>query len=81
MLPRITMARHDDAYRVWLRFTDGAEGVVDLSDELHGPLFEPLRDPALFAQLRLHPELHTVVWPNGADIAPEFLRERLRSAA
>lgn len=40
-----------------------------------------LRDKALFAQLRLHPELRTVVWPNGADLAPEFLRGLVRVPA
>ena len=44
----------------------------------YGPVFEPLRDPILFGKLRVDPDLHTVVWPNGADLAPEFLRERLR---
>jgi hypothetical protein len=44
-------------------------------------LFEPLRDLAFFSQLRLHPDIHTLVWPNGADLAPEFLRERLRVPA
>jgi hypothetical protein len=81
MLPRITAARYLHHYTVWLRFSDGAEGDVDLSAELHGPLFEPLRDLALFSRLQLHPDIHTLVWPNGADLAPEFLRERLRVAA
>ena len=60
-------------YRLWLRFSDGLEGIADLADELDGPVFEPLRDPALFAGARLDAELHTVAWPNGADLAPEFL--------
>ena len=81
MLPRITDARYLRDYIVWLQFSDGAEGDVDLAAELHGPLFEPLRDLTLFSQLRLHPDIHTLVWPNGADLAPEFLRERLRVAA
>ena len=81
MLPRITDARYINGYTVWLRYADGAEGTVDLSGELSGPMFEPLRDRAVFSQLRLHPELHTLVWPNGADLAPEFLRANLRAAA
>ena len=81
MLPRITDARYINGYTVWLRFMDGTEGTVDLSGELTGPIFEPLHDRAIFAQVRLHPELHTLVWPNGADFAPEFLRARLRAAA
>lgn len=81
MLPRITAARYLRDYTLWLRFSDGAEGDVDLAGELHGPMFEPLRDKALFAQLQLHPELRTVVWPNGADLAPEFLRGLVRVPA
>ena len=49
--------------------------------ELHGEIFEPLKAIEYFKTLRVHPELHTVVWPNGADFAPEFLRSALRVAA
>lgn len=81
MLPRITDARYVAGHSVWLRFADGAEGEVDLSAELHGGVFEPLRDVEVFRNFRLHPELRTLVWPNGADFAPEFLRAALRVAA
>ncbi|MBS0320524.1 MAG: DUF2442 domain-containing protein [Proteobacteria bacterium] len=81
MLPHVTEARYVGGYIVWLRFNDGSEGEVDLSNELHGPIFEPLRDLGQFRQLAVHPELRTVVWPNGADFAPEFLRSALRVAA
>jgi hypothetical protein len=59
----------------WLRleFDDGVVRDVDLSNELHGEVFEPLRDPAFFAQVTVNPETGTVEWPNGADFAPEFL--------
>ena len=77
MLPCIVYARHDGDYRVWLRFSDGAEGTIDLESELTGPLFEPLKNPGLFSKLRLDPELRTLAWPNGADLAPEFLKELL----
>jgi hypothetical protein len=81
MLTRITAARYLGGHSVWLRFSDGLEGTVDLSQDLAGEVFEPLRDAAFFAQVKLHPELHTLVWPNGADFAPEFLREKLLVAA
>jgi Protein of unknown function (DUF2442) len=81
MLPRIVQARYINDYTVWLRFADGSAGTVDLPDDLVGPMFAPLHDVAVFAQVQLHPELHTLVWPNGADLAPEFLRARLRAAA
>jgi hypothetical protein len=81
MLNKIVALRYVDGFVVWLRFDDGKEGVVDLAAELTGPVFAPLRDTEYFAQVRLHPELRTLVWPNGADFAPEFLRSRLRAVA
>lgn len=62
---------------LWLRFSDGVEGEADLTDWLTGPVFEPLQDVERFAQVRLDPPF-TIAWPNGADIAPEALYERLR---
>ncbi len=62
-------------YRLGLAFDDGTQRVVDLGDELSGPIFEPLRNPILFRQVRIDPELGTIVWPNGADIAPETLHD------
>jgi hypothetical protein len=79
MMPRVIDARHAGAYRVWLRFDDGLSGEIDLQEELWGPVFDPLWDVAEFAQLRADPELETVVWPNGADFAPEFLYDRLKA--
>lgn len=78
MLPRLTDARHVHGYRIWLQFADGVAGEVDLEDELWGEVFEPLKDPAAFASFSLHEELGTIVWPTGADLAPEFLYERVR---
>jgi hypothetical protein len=78
ILVRLVEARYVRDYVVWVRFSDGLAGEVDLREELDGPIFEPLRDQAVFQRVRLHPELHTIVWPNGADIAPEFLQERVR---
>jgi len=78
---RVTEARYVKGHTLWLRFSDGLEGEVDLSEELEGPIFEPLRDTKVFRPFQLHPELHTVTWPNGADFAPEFLHERVRVTA
>ncbi len=63
---------------VRLRFDDGATGEIDLSDRLYGPVFEPLQDSEYFQTFQVHPELHTLVWPNGADVASEFLHDRVR---
>jgi len=48
---------------------------------LYGELFEPVTEPALFQQFSVHPEFHTLVWPNGADLAPEFLYEKVQLPA
>ena len=56
-----------------LSFEDGAEGEVDLSAWQWRGVFEPLADAAYFSQVALDQELGTIVWPNGADIAPETL--------
>ena len=79
MMPRVIDARHAGKYRVWLRFDDDLTGEIDLKDVLWGPVFEPLEDVAEFAKLRADPEADTVVWPNGADLAPEFLYDRLKA--
>jgi hypothetical protein len=81
MLPRIIDARYVTQKVVWLRFADGTEGEVDLASELHGEVFEPLQSEEYFRNFKLDPDLRTLVWPNGADFAPEFLRSALRVAA
>ncbi len=81
MLTRIVEARYVSEFTIWLRFSDGAQGEVDLRGHLTGPIFEPLQTVAAFRDFRLDPELKTLVWSNGADLAPEFLREKLRVAA
>ena len=78
LTPQLIEARPASGYRVWLRFADGTEGEADLTGELWGEMFEPLRDPTEFRRLRLDPDLRTVVWPNGADVAPEHLYALLR---
>ena len=78
MLPRLRKAESRGDYRIWLQFADGVEGETDLESELWGEMFEPLKDKALFKAFCVDPELATLVWPNGADLAPEFLYQRLR---
>jgi hypothetical protein len=67
-----------DGYRVRLSFLDGTVGDVDLSEHLWGPMFAPLSDPSYFRQVVVDPELGTIVWPNGADFAPEMLYDAAR---
>ena len=66
-------------YRLAVRFHNGVAGEVYLSDELSGEVFESLRDPTLFATAFQHPEMRTVAWANGVDLAPEFLLELMRA--
>jgi hypothetical protein len=77
MILHVVEAEYEHDYVVRLKFNDGAEGFVDLADELYGEMFAPLKDRAKFAALKLDPELGTIVWENGADLAPEFLHDRL----
>jgi hypothetical protein len=74
-------AQYVSGYTIKLKFRDGTAGEIDLGPELWGPVFEPLRDVEQFKQFRIDPDFHTLVWPNGADIAPEFLHDNVRVRA
>ena len=74
-IPRIETVTLVGPHSLELRFNDGALRRVNLLAELHGTVFEPLRDPKYFSRVVLDPVAGTVVWPNGADFAPDFLRE------
>ncbi len=71
---RIESAKLVGAHALLLGFNDGATRRVDLLPVLTGPVFLPLRDPEFFSRVTLDPVAGTVVWPNGADFAPEYLR-------
>jgi hypothetical protein len=71
----VTQANYIDDYRVSISFNDGVKGEIDLSSELYGEVFEPLKDKSFFKSFKL--EGHTLSWSNGADFAPEFLRENI----
>jgi hypothetical protein len=80
----VSSVTHLGGYRLRLTFTDGLVADVDLTAKLRGevgPVFEPLRDEAFFAQVFVDQELGTVVWPNGADLALDVLHEQAVSAA
>lgn len=66
---------HIKAYALRVEFSDGVVKEVDLSGELYGEVFEPLKDAELFKQVSVNGETSTIEWPNGADFAPEFLYE------
>lgn len=67
--------RHLGGHRLFLRFADGAAGEVDLVSRLRfDGIFTPLRDPALFGQVRVDPDWGSLAWPGGADLCPDVLR-------
>jgi hypothetical protein len=72
---RVLKAEVCGAHSLDLTFKDGTHKRVNLLPLLEGPVFEPLRDPKYFARVDLDAVAGTVVWPNGADIAPETLYE------
>ena len=78
---RLIEASYAGDYRVHLKFEDGVEADVDFSDQLWGYMHAPLKDKALFSQVRVNPEVHVLEWPNGADMAPEITYERAVKAA
>ncbi len=81
MILHVKEAKHLHDYVIWLRFNDGAEGEVNLKDELYGEIFELLKDLKMFKSFRVDPILETIVWENGADLAPEFLYDKMKVLA
>jgi|SRR5882672_7464182 len=70
-LPAVVRAEYRGDFRIHVAFNDNSENTIDFQKWLHGPIFEPLKNPAYFQ--RFFVDGGTVVWPNGADIAPETL--------
>ncbi len=78
MLKDVVEVKALGEYRLYLRFEDGVAGELDFAGRLRFEgVFAPLRDPAVFAQVRIHPELGTVAWPTGADLDPDVLHAEL----
>ena len=75
MILRLLSAEVCGRFQLRLVFNDGTSKRVDVRPLLDGPVFRPLQDLAYFASVSLDPVAGTVVWPNGADFAPEALRE------
>ena len=78
MILHVSEVKYLRDYVIWVRFNDGVAGEVDLSTELEGEVFGPLRDFVLFKNVKVDPFMQTIVWDNGADLAPEFLYDHLR---
>lgn len=79
VLPSVVDAEYRGDFRIRLVFNDGVEGTIDFSEWLTGPVFEPLKDRAYFA--RFFVDGGTITWPNGADITPETLHQRVKASA
>ncbi|MBV8808030.1 MAG: DUF2442 domain-containing protein [Acidobacteriaceae bacterium] len=77
---RIVRVSAGEGYTLNVAFSDGTSGKVDLSSRLFGPMFEPLRDSALFSQVQVD-EFGAVCWPNGADLAPDAVYRTISSGA
>jgi hypothetical protein len=73
----ISVKAHPD-WKLEVAFSDGTHGTVSLKDSLFGPVFEPLKNPDLFARVTID-EFGVICWPNGADLAPDALYEQLKS--
>jgi uncharacterized protein DUF2442 len=72
---RVVSFRVEAPFTLWLQFDDGAEQIINFRPVLAGELFGPLRDLTVFNQVRIDPEVHTLVWPNGADFDPATLHD------
>ena len=69
-----------DGYKIWLEFADGVAGAIDLESDLWGPMAEPLREPARFAEVTID-EYGALAWPNGFDLAPDTLHREISVAS
>ncbi len=81
MILHVKEAKYLHDYVIWIKFNDSIEGEIDLENELTGEVFGPLRDKKLFKSFKVDPVLETILWENGADLAPEFLHDNLRIPA
>jgi hypothetical protein len=80
MLTKVLRLKKLDDFQLRIRFNDGSEGVHDFTAMVSaaGALLEPLRDQSYFARVFL--EFDASTWPNGFDIAPEWLRREMEAA-
>jgi len=62
-------------YKLFVSFDDGTSQRIDFSPVLFGQMYQPLRDIKLFDRVSIDPDVHTLVWPNGADFNPAMLHD------
>jgi len=73
----VDSAEYKGNFRIWCKFNNGKSGIVNLKNKLWGPVFDPLKSEENFKKFKISNVLHTIVWYNDADLAPEFLYENL----
>ena len=73
----VIKAEYIEEYRIQIAFNNGASGVVDLTDTLWGAMFEKLKDYNIFRKFEVSDVVHTIRWENDADLAPEYLYEKM----
>jgi hypothetical protein len=76
---RVKRVSPKPGFQLEVVFESGLSGLLDLSNELDGPVFEPLLQPSFFDQVHLD-EFGVICWPNGADLAPEFVYEQINKS-
>jgi len=72
---RVTSVELIGKYELRVGFDDGSSRAINLEPVLEGEIYGPLRDPEVFAQVAVDPEVRTLVWPNGADFDPAILHD------
>jgi hypothetical protein len=70
---RVTSFQKVAQFILRVDFNDGTSQIIDFRPVLKGDLYGPLQDPSIFDHVRLDNEVHTLVWPNGADFDPTIL--------
>jgi hypothetical protein len=77
MFLHVVDAKYENEYKIWVKFNNDEEGIINLQNELDGEMFEPLQNLDSFKKFHVDSEIETIVWENGADMSPEFLYENM----
>lgn len=75
---RLTSCKILNAYKLFIAFEDGSEGVIDIKHLVGKGVFKPLEDVQFFKQVAIDKVTRTICWPGGLDLDPVSLRERLK---
>ncbi|NPV02921.1 MAG: DUF2442 domain-containing protein [Brevinematales bacterium] len=79
MTPRLIEALYSGEYKIFLKYEDGTEGIINLEEELFGEIFEPLKNVEFFKSFKIQGS--SILWDNDADFAPEFLYDSVKLTA